>query len=133
MRIQGLTIGREFYKRFIKREMPDNYIEEQVGKLDEDEFTVLLAHNPDYGDEYFKYGADLFLSGHLHGGIVRLPIFGGVISPRLKFFPKYDGGIYEKGRAQMILSRGLGYHTLPIRLFNPGELICVKLSPLKDK
>ena len=128
VRIQGLTIGREFYKRFIKREMPDNYIEEQVGKLDEDEFTVLLAHNPDYGDEYFKYGADLFLSGHLHGGIVRLPFIGGVASPAIRLFPKYSDGLYKKNNKYGYVSCGLGTHTVPMRLNNPGEITCITIT-----
>ncbi len=133
IRIQGLMIDRLYYKRFEKHPMTAEYVHSLTGDFDKDEFCIMLAHNPEYFDAYADSGADLTLSGHVHGGIIRLPIFGGVISPRLKFFPKYDGGIYEKGRAQMILSRGLGYHTLPIRLFNPGELIGVKISPLKDK
>ena len=52
-----------------------------------------------------------------------------MIAPSMKLFPKYDGGEFHEGNAAMILSRGLGTHTLPIRIFNPGELVVVKLTP----
>ena len=70
------------------------------------------------------------LSGHVHGGIMRLPVLGGVLAPSLRIFPKYDGGLFRSGKSVMILSRGLGSHTIPIRIFNPGELVCVDLKPL---
>ena len=65
--------------------------------------------------------------GHVHGGLMRLPFLGGVISPRLILFPKYDGGRFEHGNSVMLLSRGLGTHTLPIRIFNPGELVFIRI------
>ena len=69
------------------------------------------------------------MSGHLHGGIVRLPKLGGVISPQFRLFPKYDGGDYLIGGRHMIVSRGLGSHTVNIRIMNRPELIVVKLLP----
>ena len=68
------------------------------------------------------------VSGHVHGGFMRLPILGGVLTPAFKLFPKYDGGEFREGTATMILSRGLGTHTLPIRIFNPGELVVIHLE-----
>ena len=62
-------------------------------------------------------------------GFMRLPVLGGVLSPALRLFPRYDGGLYEEGKSKMVLGRGLGTHTLPIRVFNPGELIVVRLEP----
>ncbi len=132
IRIQGLMIDRMYYKRFEHHRMTGEYIDELTGGLDENRYNIMLAHNPEYFEAYAESGADLVLSGHVHGGIVKLPYLGGVISPRLRLFPKYDGGIYEAGKCQMILSRGLGYHTLPVRLFNPGELIRVRLMPAKQ-
>ena len=67
------------------------------------------------------------LSGHVHGGIMRLPLLGGVLSPSLRFFPKYDGGLFREGGSRMILGRGLGSHTIPVRVFNPGELVVIEL------
>ena len=70
----------------------------------------------------------MVVSGHVHGGIMRLPVLGGVLSPNMTLFPKYDGGRFDVGRSAMILSRGLGTHTIPLRIFNPGELVVLKLS-----
>ena len=132
IRIQGLMIDREYYKRFEHIEMTPGYIHGLTGEWKDDDYCIMLAHNPEYFDAYAASGADLTLSGHVHGGIMRLPWIGGVISPRLTLFPKYTGGIYNLDRAQMVLSRGLGYHTLPLRIFNPGELIVIRLLPCQE-
>ena len=91
-------------------------------------FQILMAHNPEYFRTYRRWGADLVLSGHVHGGIVRLPFFGGVISPRVRLFPQYDGGHFTKENKDLIVSRGLGSHTIPFRLWNPGELVEIELK-----
>lgn len=126
--VYGLSVGREFYQRFKKTEMSDSYLNSVLGIPGKDRFNILIAHNPDYFSEYEKWGADLVLSGHVHGGLVRIPLLGGAVSPTLKVFPKYDGGLYKLGKAEMILSRGLGTHTIPLRIFNPGELIFVSVN-----
>ena len=79
--------------------------------------------------QFMLIWCDLVLSGHVHGGIMRLPFLGGVISPTLRLFPRYDGGLFREDGSTMILGRGLGSHTIPIRIFNPGELIVVDLEP----
>ena len=132
VRIQGLTIGREYYKRFSQKQMPKDYIEKKLGKINPEEYTILLAHDPDYGEEYFDYGADLFLSGHLHGGIVRLPYFGGAASPSFRLFPKFDGGLYERGEKKGYVSCGLGTHTIPMRINNPGEVTCITVTGIHE-
>ena len=126
--IYGLTINRKYYKRFKKIEMEASYINSELGEADSDRFSVLLAHNPEYFENYAKWGADLVLSGHVHGGIARLPFLGGVLSPKLTLFPKYDGGIFYYDKSEMILSRGLGAHSIPIRFFNPAELILIHIE-----
>lgn len=87
-------------------------------------FTVLLAHNPFFFETYAAWGADLTLSGHVHGGMVRLPHFGGLLSPERKFFPKYSAGLYRIGKKQMAVSTGLGRYP---RLNNPPELVLITL------
>ena len=129
IRITGLDMKREYYKRFKKNPMDKHYLKDTLGTVKPEKYEILLAHNPDYFEEYADWGADLVLSGHVHGGMMRLPILGGVVSPAFKLFPKYDGGLFKQGKSTMILSRGLGMHTIPIRIFNPGELISLKLSP----
>ena len=125
--ICGLEIGREYYHKAQKKKMSGDYITSKVGTCHKGTFQILLAHNPDYFDQYAAWGADLVLSGHVHGGVMRLPLLGGVISPSFRLFPRYDGGEFHKGPSTMILSRGLGMHTIPIRIFNPGELVVVHL------
>lgn len=129
IRITGLDMNKAYYKRFKKEPMDSGYLQETLGEANEGKYEILLAHNPDYFEEYAAWGADLVLSGHVHGGMMRLPVLGGVVSPSFKLFPKYDGGIFKLGKSTMILSRGLGMHTIPIRIFNPGELVLVKISP----
>lgn len=127
--ICGLQLDRCYYRKFSIYPMPENYLRDMIGAPNKDKFQILIAHNPDYFEEYAKWGADLVVSGHVHGGLMRLPVIGGVVSPKWTFFPKYDGGRFEKDGSVMILSRGLGMHTLPIRIFNPGELIVIHLMP----
>ncbi|MCM1145535.1 MAG: metallophosphoesterase [Blautia sp.] len=129
IRITGLQMEGCYYRKFRKYPMSESYLTDMLGKRQEDKFQILIAHNPDYFDEYARWGADMVVSGHVHGGLMRLPILGGVISPKLTLFPKYDGGKFECGNSVMILSRGLGTHTLPIRIWNPGELITIHLKP----
>ena len=133
LRIVGLDMKRDYYKRFKKYPMDSGYLQETLGEAKKDKYEILLAHNPDYFEEYAAWGADLVLSGHVHGGMMRIPILGGVVSPAFKFFPKYDGGLFKQGKSTMILSRGLGMHTIPIRIFNPGELVSLILSPQDRK
>lgn len=123
--IYGLEIERDYYKKFERQKMEPEYLMKELGTPDKGRFTLLIAHNPEYFPAYAAWGADLSVSGHVHGGLMRLPAAGGVISPGIQLFPKYDGGFFREGNAVMILSRGLGTHTLPIRIFNPGELIVI--------
>lgn len=121
--IYGAEIDKYFYKRFKVGNMKQAYLSGVLGQASADCHTVLLAHNPDYFPQYAQWGADLVLSGHVHGGIMRVPFWGkGVLSPAIRLFPKYDGGIFQEGKTVMVLSRGLGTHTIPFRLFNPAEL-----------
>lgn len=124
-------IGHSYYRHFKTEPFPDGYLNKLLGAPRRDAFQILAAHNPDYFEEYADWGADLVLSGHVHGGVVRLPVLGGVVSPSIHFFPKYDGGRFTLGSSTMLLSRGLGMHTIPVRIWNPGEVVVVKLSPGK--
>lgn len=132
LRILGLDIGKSCYRKFRKFPIERAYLVSLLGSPKADMFQILIAHNPDYFEEYEAWGADLVVSGHVHGGLMRLPYLGGVISPKLTLFPQYDSGVYTKGNCTMIVSRGLGTHTIPIRIFNPGELVVIRLKPNKE-
>lgn len=128
IRLTGLEIPLECYTHLKRREMPEGAIEARVGVRDSEAFQVLLAHNPSYMKEYLAWGADMILSGHLHGGMVRLPGIGGVIGPDFVLFPKYSGEMQRVGDQTVIVSKGLGTHTIHIRLFNPAEIIVLNLD-----
>lgn len=100
-------------------------VEELCGKNDENVFSILLAHSPIPFEEYEKWGADLVFSGHIHGGVIRIPfIKKGLLSPERVFFPEFTQGVYRKFGAYMIVSRGLG----KLRVCNPPELVLVSLK-----
>lgn len=127
--ITGCQIDRQYYKRFHRVNMGKDYLPSILPAHNDNVFQILLAHNPDYFEQYVSYGADLILSGHVHGGVMRLPLLGGVLSTNFTLFPKYDGGRFEKDNSTMIISRGLGAHTIPIRVFNPAELVDITIQP----
>ncbi len=85
--------------------------------------TLLLAHNPLIADIYAQWNADAVFSGHVHGGIIRLPFIGGLLSPERKFFPRYTKGLYLLNNTTLYVSGGIG----KIRLFNPAEVNLITL------
>lgn len=93
-----------------------------------DDFTVLLSHRPEHFDTYATFPVDLVLSGHAHGGQIRLPWIGGVIAPHQGFFPELTEGIHQKNQTQLIVSRGLGNSFFPQRIFNQPELVVITLK-----
>lgn len=115
---RGVREYRRGWESFTLSEM-----ERLCGKKPEG-FIILLAHNPLDFETYAEWGADVTFSGHVHGGSIRLPFVGGLISPELKPRPKYSEGIYRIGDKRMAVSRGLGR----IRFFNPPELLVATLS-----
>jgi len=124
--IYGLTISQFYYKRLKIEKMRGTYITSCLGRH-RDVFSILLAHNPVHFPAYAEWGADLVLSGHNHGGVARLPFLGGVVSPNYRLFPKYDVGKFHQDHSTMLISAGLGSHTLPFRFFNPPELLIIQL------
>ena len=127
VRISGLEIPLGAYARLGKKDLPLKEITDRIGEHGDD-YQILLAHHPGYMKEYLAYGADLILGGHYHGCVVQLPGIGGVISTNFTLFPKYSGGIYPEGEQTAVVSRGLGTHSVPLRLWNWPELIVLELS-----
>ena len=128
LRISGYSPGLNCYRRTCRKTITEEMILEKLGPCENDgAFQILLCHIPDDFPSYARWGADLTLSGHVHGGIVRLPLLGGIFGSTLRPFPKYDRGLYttNDGR-KMIVSAGLGSHTIPLRINNPRELIVLK-------
>ncbi|MDY3986091.1 metallophosphoesterase [Dysosmobacter sp.] len=93
-----------------------------------DPFWVLLAHRNDrFESQYSLLGADLVISGHAHGGIIRLPFLGGLISHDLELFPDYTAGLHEQNGSALFVSRGLGNVGASFRLFNRPEVAVLTL------
>lgn len=130
-RIYGLELPLNTYRKFVRTEVVQGDLTALLGKIEEKAEEscchVLLAHNPTYADAYKSWGADLILCGHLHGGLVRLPLIGGVITPQAFLFPKYSGEMKTENGQTVIVSKGLGSHTINIRLFNMPEVVSVEL------
>lgn len=126
--IYALTIGREYYKRFEEPSLSIENMNSYIKKESNERFSVLLAHNPFFFETYAEWGADLTLSGHVHGGVIRIPFGRGLLSPNVSFFPKYDGGLFEMNGRKMIVNRGLGFHSIQFRLFNPAEIVIIKIK-----
>lgn len=98
--------------------------------VDENNFNVLLAHHPEALSVYSKHGVDLVFSGHAHGGQVTL--FGkAIMAPDQQTFPPYTSGLYEMGGTQLVLSRGIGYSVLPLRIFCRPHLVYAEFKVSK--
>lgn len=91
-------------------------------------YTILLAHRPENINIYSSFDIDLVLSGHAHGGQIKLPFAGGLRSPGQGWFPEYYEGLHNVGDTQMIVSRGLGNSAFPFRFNNRPEIIIVELK-----
>ena len=126
--IYGLELPMETYKKFKKIVVTKEDVETCIGKPDENRFNILLAHNPSYVQAYKEWGADMIVSGHLHGGLIRLPFIGAVITPQMRLFPKYSGEITLEDGHIIIVSKGLGTHTFNIRFLNEAEVISLKFE-----
>ena len=126
--VTGLELPLSHFGHFGLKELSVGDIKDLVGAPDRDYCNILIAHHPDYFPQYAAWGADLSVAGHLHGGIVRLPLIGGLVSPRYLPFPRYAGGLYRRDGSAMVVSRGLGMHTLPVRIFNPCEIVVIELK-----
>lgn len=105
----------------------DIQIDKRLGQSNEEEVTILLSHRPTYFDDYTKWGADLIFCGDTHGGMIRLPVIGGILSAE-GFFPEYDGGLFRKENSVMVVSRGLGNNPIPLRINNRPEIVEVILK-----
>ena len=126
--IGSVEIDLSYYQKKVDVPMEASYIGEIMGEAHQNYLQILLAHHPTYSEQYASWGADLTFCGHNHGGLVRIPGIGSIISPQLTLFPKYSDGLYEIDGKKVIVSRGLGTHTFHVRVFNRAELLCVRVS-----
>lgn len=126
--ICGFNVRRRFYKRFRKETMPVSEIGRIFGTPDRDAVSILLAHSPKYIETYLKWGADLTLCGHYHGGMARLPNGLGLIDPDLSLFSARAKGRFDHRGRTCIVSAGLGEHSIQKRINNPREITIVDIT-----
>ncbi|WP_289128128.1 metallophosphoesterase [uncultured Clostridium sp.] len=112
-----------------KSQLEKNYVEKKLPEVDEEKFNILLAHNPIFFNQYREWGANLILSGHMHGGIIRIPFTNiGLLSPERSIFPRYDSGEFSSEETTMIVNRGIGTSSFKLRIFNNPEISVITLK-----
>ena len=126
--IYGLELPMEYYHKPDSPTLTCAQIKNLLGSGDPSRLNILLAHNPKYGKAYFSWNADLTLCGHYHGGILRLSRHHGLTSPQYLLFPPFCCGDFEKEGKYILVSAGLGEHTIPVRIHNPRELLIIELE-----
>ena len=99
---------------------------QMLERFESQHYTLLLAHRPEPFTVYADLGFDLTLTGHTHGGQMRLPWLGGMFASG-EFFPEYDAGLFQQGDTAMVVSRGLGNSLFPFRINNRPEVVVVTL------
>lgn len=106
--------------------------EEKIGVINKNEYNILLSHDPMDFEVYARMGFDLIFSGHLHGGGIRFFGIGVATARKNWFFTRLAAGIHKKYNTQMIVSRGIGNSTRPIRIFDPPEISITTLYETKN-
>ncbi len=127
--LYGLELPLVKYKKLRRPHLTVKEIKERIGKADQTHFSILLSHNPQFVSQYFDWGADLSLSGHFHGGVMRLWKGQVLLSPYGFFLPKYGYGDYTNAdqTQHAIVTAGLGDHVIPFRIHNPEEIVVISL------
>lgn len=126
--ICGINLEERFYEKFHPDHLKREEITKLAGSADPERFQILLCHSPLFFDTCRGWGADLTLSGHFHGGTIRIPYLGGVMTPQFQFFLPWCGGTFEEDGKYMVVSRGLGTHSIKIRLNNKPSVVAVTLK-----
>lgn len=140
--IKGVNLyglySRNIYKKDPSREkfrgmLSAKDLNRLLGSPTSEEYNILLSHTPAYFEAYNDWGADLTLCGHMHGGMIRIPLVGGLLSPYRRFFPLYDAGFYHKSSGALYVNRGLGNGKVGFRAFNRPEVTVFRFFKIKTK
>lgn len=128
-----IRIGGKYCYDFVGHEAVENEFYRNLTNTDN--FIVLLSHKPqDYFDEsgLINCGVDLILTGHTHGGLVRVPFLGGLYAPEQGLLPEYDYGKFSNGTTSLIINAGLGISSPFPRINNRPEVTVIELIPKKE-
>ncbi|MDO4491752.1 MAG: metallophosphoesterase [Lachnospiraceae bacterium] len=139
LQVAGLTLPQRFYRRIARDKLRAEDILDDLGEPNPKALNILLAHHPYHMEAYRNWGADLTLCGHYHGGMVRFGKHTGLLAPDVRFLDEHCHGLFDfharitEGQvvgydSHVVVSAGLGEHSLPIRFHNPRELVFVDLE-----
>lgn len=126
--IYGFDPDEKFYDKGFREKGMEEALGKEFGRPEQERYTILLSHTPRYGREYLNWGADLTLSGHYHGGVMMLGKKRGLVTPDFRLFSGFCGGIRSQGESHMIVSAGVGEHTIPTRIHNPREITLIEVE-----
>lgn len=138
--LAGFPLDISYYQSlFFKEKKPlEDAVKEKWKKAfseekraDSSAFRIVLLHSPFYKEEALSLGEDLLLCGHFHGGAIGIPFFA-LMTPQYRFFVREPRGLFRKGQQYYFISRGLGTHTINLRLNNFPELSCFDLCPEEE-
>ncbi len=140
--ISGVSLPIDYYQSLLfKNKQPldnrqylrfsgmDKWQKPAPDKNNGQKFNICLLHSPFYYKEAIRNGADLVLSGHFHGGTIRIPGIGALMTPQFRFFVKECAGVFRYKKGSALISRGLGTHSINIRINDYPELSLVELIP----
>ena len=134
LRLTGLALDGSRYaspramRRYGIPPLTGDELREKLGPPRGEVFELLAAHDPRHFEAYADWGADLTLSGHIHGGTIRIPGIGGLVGPGMELLPRYDRGLFRQGESRLFVTAGAGMHTLPLRIFNRREYVLIVLA-----
>ena len=133
--VAGINLHSVFYQKLLLKDpvpMPPEYLTRRLGRAYEERMQILLMHSPLYFREARTWGADLTLSGHFHGGTIRIPGLGGLMTPQYQFLLPWCAGSFQQEGKWMAVGRGLGTHSINIRLNNRPQVLVIRLMPAKN-
>lgn len=131
---ESITIGGIKNYPYFEQYAPDfdndeNRFLHKYLNQESEHYSILLCHYPEcYLWKFNQLNIDLMLSGHTHGGLVRIPFVGGLVAPEQGLFPKYDMGYFESDTAKMIITSGLGKSGFVPRINNQPEICIININ-----
>lgn len=128
IRITGIELPLSKYRKFRVQTLSAEEMKAMAGSGHGDDYEILIAHNPAFMKQYLNWGADLIVSGHYHGGMVRLTEKQCLLSPYGFPLPRYGYGDYNKGFSHAVVTAGLGDHKIPFRINNPPEIVIIHMK-----
>lgn len=126
--IYGYDPSEKYYRKGLIKKGITEELKQVFGAPSRDSYTILLAHTPRYMEDYLEWGADVTLCGHYHGGVMLLGRRIGAVTPDYHVLSPRCCGIRSKGSSHVIVSAGLGEHTIPLRIHNPRELTILDIQ-----